>query len=367
MHAQSQTTVSGTVADAQGEPLIGVNIQQKGKTAGTISDLDGKFSIKVDENAILNVSYLGYATQEIKVNGQQQTLAVVMKEDLQLLDEVVVVGFGTQKRRDIVGAISSVSAKDVQASGQTNILAALQGSVPGLRIDNPASPSGESDVRVRGLNTLTSSNASPLYIIDGIPFYDMRAVDPNDIQSIEVLKDASAAAIYGSQAANGVFLITTKRGQGGKPTVNASFSYSLQNPVNELDLMDANEYLAFKREVLRYKVPADYEALKDDPDAMARRVLQPTEYAEYKAGRSVDPYEMLLHRNAPITETSVSVSGGEKAKYYIGANYLDNQGLVESTSFNRFSIRANIDLDINDYIRLSNYTNVFQYKSHDMA
>ncbi|MDR1682653.1 MAG: SusC/RagA family TonB-linked outer membrane protein, partial [Candidatus Symbiothrix sp.] len=367
VNAQSKTVVSGSVSDEKGELLIGVSIRQKGAIVGTISDLDGKFSLTVDAKASIVVSYVGYATQELKVSGEKQSLFIVLKEDLQLLDEVVVVGFGTQKRRDIVGAISSVSAKDLAATGQTNVLQALQGSVPGLRIDNPASPAGEPDVRIRGLNTLTSTNASPLYIVDGVPFYDMRAIDPNDIQSIEVLKDASAAAIYGSQAANGVLLITTKRGSGGKPTVSASFSYSLQNPITEPDLMDGKNYLAFKAEALRYKTPSDWDAVKDDPDALARRVLTNSEYNQWAAEIEIDPYEMMLHRNAPITETSVSIGGGEKAKYYIGANYLDNQGLVQSTFFNRFSIRANIDLDVNEYIRISNYANIFKYKSRDLT
>ncbi len=366
INAQTKTTVSGTIKDQDGEALIGASVVQKGTSNGTITDVVGHFSIQIDANSTLVFSYMGYNSQEIKITNQKN-LNVVLNENNALLDEVVVVGFGTQKRRDIVGSISSVSEKEIKTLGATNVLQALQGAVSGVRIDNPASPTGEPDVRIRGLNTLTSTNASPLYIVDGVPFYDMRSLDPNDIQSVEVLKDASATAIYGSQAANGVLLITTKRGSKGKPSVSASFSYSLQNPVNELDLMNGEEYIAFKREVLRYKASADYELVKDDPDALAQRVLNPTEYNQWATGMEVDPYEMMINKNAPIAETSISVSGGEdKAKYYVGVNYLDNQGLVRSTYFNRFSVRSNIDLNVTKGIRLSNYTNIFQYKSSDL-
>lgn len=364
--AQNSPKISGKVTANNGEILVGVSINIENTSRGTMTDSEGNYSIVADIGEKLIYSYIGF-NPETRTVGNNTIINVVLREDDKYLDEVVVVGFGTQKRRDIVGAITSVSAKDLTAAGQTNILQALQGSVPGLRIDNPASPSGEPAVRIRGLNTLTSSNASPLYIVDGVPFYDMRALDPNDIQSIEILKDASATAIYGSQAANGVLLITTKRGSAtGKPTVNLSMSYSLQNPINEPELMNGAQYIAFKKEAFRYKTPAAYEAITNEDD-LIREVLTASEYAQYAAGNEVDPYEMMLHRNAPVTETSVSVSGGEKAKYYIGANYLNNQGLVKSTYFDRFSIRANIDLDINDYIRLSNYTNLFEYKSSDLV
>lgn len=367
----SEKTITGFVKDEKGEPLVGATVLSEDKKNGTITDISGSYRITVSvTDKLLIFSFLGYESEQVLIAGKT-TLNVVLKETNTYLEEVVVVGFGNQKRRDIVGAITSVSAKDVIATGQTNVLQALQGKVPGLRIDNPASPGGEPSVRIRGLNTLTSSNASPLYIVDGVPFYDMRALDPNDIQSIEVLKDASATAIYGSQAANGVLLITTKRGVTGKPTVNAAFSYSLQNPMTEIDLMNGDQYLAFKREAFRYKNPVAYEAITSE-EQLIRTLLksdvgETSEYKQYAAGLEVDPYEMMLNRNAPITESSVSVSGGEKAKYYIAGNYLNNQGLVKTTYFDRISLRSNVDIDINNNIRLSNYMNLFQYKSSDLS
>lgn len=363
INAQSKITISGVVTDAEQEPLIGVTIMQKGTSTGTMTDLDGRFSLSVDENSALVVSYVGYAAQEIPV-GTNTVFNIVLSDDKNFLDEVVVVGFGTQKRRDIVGAVSSVSSKEILSTGQTNVLQALQGSVPGLRIDNSASPDGEPTVRIRGLNSLTSSNNSPLYIVDGVPFTDMRALDPNDIQSIEVLKDASASAIYGSQAANGVLLITTKRGSSGKPTINASFSYAIQNPMNKLDLMNGEEYLAFKREVLRNRTGAETVT---NEDLIAENLLTQSEYDQYMAGMEVDPYDMMLNSNAPVYEASVSVTGGDRAKYYVGANYMDRDGLIESTFFQRFSIRSNLDVEINKYIRLSNNTSIYQYKNSSLT
>ncbi|MCD7973264.1 MAG: TonB-dependent receptor [Candidatus Azobacteroides sp.] len=356
LQAQSpKITVTGVITDAYQEALVGVSILQKRTSNGTLTDINGNFSLYVDQNAPLIISYMGYAGKEVKATGDG-TLRIVLEEDNNLLDEVVVVGFGTQKRRDIVGAISSVSAKDVLASGQTDVLQALQGSVPGLRIDNPASPSGTPSVRIRGLNSLTSTNNNPLYVVDGIPFTDMQALDPNDIQSIEVLKDASATAIYGSQAANGVLLITTKRGSSGKATVNASFSYASQNPMTNLDLMNGEQYIAYRREIARTKgTPEDQLTVEN--------LLSSSEYAQYMAGLEVDPYEMMLNRDAPLYEASVSVSGGEKTKYYISGNYMDREGLIQSSFFKRFSIRANLDIAINDYIHLSNNTNLYEYKS----
>ena len=347
--------ISGRVVDEKGAPLVGVSVVADDMVTGTTTTSDGQFSLEVaSEETVLTFSYLGYESQSITV-GVQKNLTVVLSENDNMLDEVVVVGFGTQRRKDVVGAISSVSAKELRSSGQSNVLEAMQGSVPGLRIDIPSSPTAEPTVRVRGLNSLSSDN-TPLYIVDGVPYEDMQALNPNDIQSIEVLKDASAAAIYGSRAANGVLLITTNRSKGGETIVNASFTYSMQNPAKDPDLMTGEEYIAYKRECARTKgLSTDLVDLLTD-----------TEYKQYQAGLEIDPYEMMIHRNAPMYEASVSVQGGNKVRYYVGANYTNREGLVYGTSFERLSLRSNLDAEIGRYITLSNSTNIYTRSSDDL-
>lgn len=348
-------TVTGRVVDAKGEPIIGATIIEKGnKTNGTITDFDGNFSISISGNAVLEVSYIGYKTQTIKSKAGNK-ITITLIEDNEMLDEVVVVGFGTQKRKDVVGAIASVTAKDLKASGQNNVLEGLQGSVAGLRIDIPSSPTAEPSVRIRGLNSLSSDN-SPLYVVDGIPFEDMQSLNPNDIQSIEVLKDASAAAIYGSRAANGVLIITTKKSSKGKPIVNASFTYSFKNLMKDPELMGVEDYISYKQECALTKgLPTNIED-----------VLTASEYNVYLANKAVDPFEMMINDNAPSYESSLSVSG-DKVRYYFSVNYTNIDGLVRGTGFDRISLRNNLDIDLNKYIKLSNYTSVYLKDSQDLT
>ena len=241
--------IKGTILDATGMPVIGANVMVKGTTNGTITDMDGKFSLEVDKSAILVVSYIGYANQEIKV-GNQNTLSITMKEDAEALDELVVVGYGTVKKSDLTGSVGSVSMEDVNKVGITSADRALQGQVAGVQVNARSGQPGESMmIRVRGGNSLSGGN-EPLYVIDGMPVEGMSSdINPEDILSMEVLKDASSTAIYGSRGANGVVMITTKRGKEGKTTVDYNGYIGVSQLRKKLDLLEKDDYIAMVNEV----------------------------------------------------------------------------------------------------------------------
>lgn len=232
-------TVTGTVVEQNGEPVIGATVMEKGTANGTSTDIDGNFTINVDVKGTLVVSYIGYETQELKVDGRTR-IDITIKENEQVLDEVVVVGYGTMKKSDMTGAISSVSGKDLAKRATTNPAEALQGKIAGVNIMKSGGNAGAGvSVKIRGVKTF--GNNEPLYIIDGFPG-DINAVNPQDIQSLEVLKDGAAAAIYGSVAANGVVLITTKSGAKGDVKVDFTTYLSWTNIANKLEMLDADAY-----------------------------------------------------------------------------------------------------------------------------
>ena len=238
--AQNKKTVTGTIVDANGEPIIGANIVEKGTTNGTITDIDGNFTLEVSEKSILLVSFIGYAPQEVMV-GSQQKINVKMKEDTEMLDEVVVVGYGTQKKSDVTTAVASVSSENLKNRAAVNFGEAMAGQVPGVLIQQTnGAPGGEGlTIKVRGTGSITQSN-DPLYVVDGYPMEGgaFRLLNSSDIESIQVLKDASSTAIYGSRGANGVVIITTKKGQIGKPTVQLNAYVGFQQREKKIEMMN---------------------------------------------------------------------------------------------------------------------------------
>ena len=239
-----QRSITGVVVDAKNEPVIGASIVEKGTSNGTITDVDGKFLLKVEPNITLVISYIGYEAQEILL-GDKTNISVVLHEDNEVLDEVVVVGYGVQKKSSMTAAVASVSAKELQKQVTGNVASALQGRAPGVEILQKGGEAG-ADVKilVRGAGSFGSTE--PLYIIDGaVSGNGLNSLSSNDVQSIEILKDASAAAIYGSRAANGVVLITTKQGRAGKTVVDLSGSFSYQTPSKMLDFMNAEQWRGF--------------------------------------------------------------------------------------------------------------------------
>lgn len=341
--------IKGTILDATGMPVIGANVMVKGTTNGTITDMDGKFSLEVDKNAILVVSYIGYANQEIKV-GNQNTLSITMKEDAEALDELVVVGYGTVKKSDLTGSVGSVSMEDVNKVGITSADRALQGQVAGVQVNARSGQPGESMMlRVRGGNSLSGGN-EPLYVIDGMPVEGMSSdINPEDILSMEVLKDASSTAIYGSRGANGVVMITTKRGKEGKTTVDYNGYIGVSQLRKKLDLLEKDDYIAMVNEVS----VNDGNGILITPEQAA---LLPN-----------NDWQDLAYQTALTHSHQFSVSGGnDKTKVYSSLNYMNQEGIIKGSNYNRFALRINGDQKITDKISL-NASVAYSYGTQNTA
>lgn len=340
-------SVSGTVTDQDGEPLIGVNIQVKGSDKGTATDFDGNFILEdIDENAVLVVSYIGYQTQEVAVSGRSE-LTVTLSSDAQLLDEVVVVGYGTQKKSDLTGSVSSIPKERLELVPNVDIGQAIQGSAPGVRIETTsAGAEPNQSIQIRGRNSITASN-NPLIVLDGIPFSGGLAdINPNNVESIEILKDASSAAIYGSRGANGVILVTSKEGREGVFSVNYSGYYSMQTFSNLPKIMDGKEFYE------------EYKMIRM-PD-----LISVEEKEIYENESWVNWYDLIL-RTGHTQQHNLSVSGGGgKIKYYVSGGYLGTKGLTINDNYKRINNQINIDADIIEWITIGTRSSfIFNDKS----
>jgi TonB-linked SusC/RagA family outer membrane protein len=353
--AQQQKKVSGKVTDSSGATLPGVSVVIKGTTSGVISDMEGKYTLSnVPENAILQFSFVGMKTQEIAV-GNQATINVSMEEEAIGIEEVIAIGYGTMKKSDLTGAVSKVSSADLVKVPVSSVSQALQGRVSGVRVINDQEPGGGSTIRIRGIATI--NNAEPLYVIDGFPTGGMNNLAPNDIQSVEVLKDASATAIYGSRGANGVVLITTKSGSTGKkPTVNANIYMGIQNDIDRYDMLDATEYAILYKESLANDGLKPGEQIGGMMDYIIANNLKGTDWQEefIKTG---------FNQNY-----NVSVTGGaENSTYDVGATYSHETGIVKGGFSKKIYLHANNDYRINKHIKIGTkinyYTNSQNYGS----
>ena len=346
----AQTEIKGTVVDAKGETVIGATVMEKGTSNGTITDFDGNFTIKVKEGAILVFTYIGYQTTEVPA---QQDMKVTMKDDAEVLQEVVVTGYTTQRKADLTGAISTVSVDEMAKQNENNPMKALQGRVPGMNITADGNPSGAATVRIRGVGTLNDND--PLYIIDGVPTKaGMHELNGNDIESIQVLKDAASASIYGSRAANGVIIITTKKGKDGKIKVNFDGSIAASFYTNKIETMNASEWgkaywqasvndgLNPSNNNLGYNYDWSYDA-KGNPvlNGMTMNMYL-DENASVRAG-DTDWFKEIT-RTGVVQQYNLSVSNGsEKGSAFFSMGYYNNQGTIKDTYFNRLSARANAD------------------------
>ena len=348
MYAQSE--ISGTVVDATGESVIGATVMEKGTSNGTITDFDGNFKIKVKEGAILVVSYIGYQTQELPA---QPGMTVTLKDDAEVLQEVVVTGYTTQRKADLTGAISTVSVDEMAKQNENNPMKALQGRVPGMNIQADGNPSGAATVRIRGVGTLNDND--PLYIIDGVPTKaGMHELNGNDIESIQVLKDAASASIYGSRAANGVIIITTKKGKDGKIKVNFDGSVATSFYTNKIETMNASQWgrafwqasvndgLNPSNNNLGYNYDWSYDA---NGNPMLNRMTMNMYLDENASVRTGDTdWFKEITRTGVVQQYNVSVSNGsEKGTSFFSLGYYDNQGTIKDSYFNRLSARANAD------------------------
>jgi TonB-linked SusC/RagA family outer membrane protein len=330
--------LKGTVKDEKGEALPGVNVLVKGTQNGTISNLDGQFELNYPgAGSVLVFSFVGYTSQEVIVQSASN-LSVVLAVDNKVLSEVVVVGYGVQKKSDITGSVSSVGSERLETVPNLNVAQAIQGAVAGVMIQQSSGGAASSEsMMVRGRNSILASN-DPLIILDGIPYGGrISDINVNDVKSIEVLKDASAAAIYGSRGSNGVILITTKMGATEKPVIAYDVRYSVQKPTALPKMMNAEEYYAFKQERFPGSVTASEQAI-------------------YDAREWVD-YTKLAIRDGASTQHNLSVSGGnERTKYFVGGNYLGVKGLAVNDGYKRITTRINLDTKIADWLTLGTRT-----------
>lgn len=388
--AKEDINVTGTVYDKAGEPLPGVTVSIPGTTIGTVTDVGGKYSISVPEGSSLVFSFIGFERQTVAVNGQS-VINITLNEELMALDEVVVIGYGTQERKDISTAITSASAEDLQDRPSANFAQSLQGKLAGVRIsNNNAAPGGGSNIVIRGVSSINADN-SPLIVIDGFPLKDgynktenpLNSINPSDIESIEILKDASSSAIYGTQAANGVILVTTKKGKTGKPSITINASSGVQSMLNKIDVLNRDQFLTMMDEsrAAAYVIE-DPNFGTNNPelplwqwtDSDATRIYNWKNFTQYSAGMQ-DPYEMFYRwitvtdstKNSPyntdwqdvisqtgrVNDIQLAASGGtENVSYRVSGGYFNQEGIIKSSGYERFNFRANIDMKINEWLKM---------------
>lgn len=346
LHAQQQAkTVTGTVTDVSGEPIIGANIRIKGTTTGTITDIDGNFSIEAEPQSVIEVSYIGYLTQETVINNQK-SIRFLLKEDTKTLDEVVVIGYGVQKKADLTGSVANINTEKLNTQSNANIGQALQGKIAGVDIvSQGGAPGSGTRIMVRGIGTL--NNAFPLYIVDGMYMNSIDHINPNDIASIDVLKDASSAAIYGSRAANGVIIVTTKEGSNteGKPIIDLSVNLGISTASKFLDMLDAKGWA---------------EVTTIAHQAIGKPAL---DMATDLANKPDNDWQDIMFRPALMQNYNLAVKGGGKySTYYTGLGYFNQDGIVKGTNYQRYNIQSK-----NDYKRgiFSAGTNLIISFSHD--
>ena len=386
-----QKSIKGKVIDQAGASVPGASVIVKGTTVGVITDNNGGYTLSnIPENATLQFSFVGMVSQEVAVAGKT-TIDVKLEDETIGIEEVIAVGYGVQKKRDVSTAISSVSAEDLKDQPVSNFAQAITGKMAGVRISNTnAAPGGGSNIVIRGVSSINASN-SPLVVIDGFPMkggFDknenpLNSINPSDIESIEVLKDASSSAIYGTQAANGVILITTKKGKTGKPTINVNVSTGYQQMINKIDVLDRADFLQYMDDSrANAYIIEDPNFGTDNPNAPlwkwsdpdALRISNWAKYSQHASAMAQPgskharwitvsdaakamPYDTNwqdeITRTGKVNDVQLSASGGtDNVSYMVSGGYFDQQGIVPTSGYNRFSFRANVDLKINDIIKV---------------
>ena len=333
-------TVTGQVVDATGETVIGATVMELGTSNGTATDIDGNFSLKVSKaTATLTVSSVGYETQKVGVDGRTN-IKITLAENTQVLNEVVVVGYGTIKKKDLTGSVGSLSKKNFESSSLSNVGQALQGRLAGVQVVDDGTPGNNVTIKVRGLGTINDSD--PLVVIDGIPTdLGLSQLNMNDVERVDVLKDASATAIYGSRGANGVVMITTKRGAKGDGTINVNANWAIQKATNVPKMLNAQQYAALSNEMLdNGGYPTNYEWI--DPSAVQG---------------NTDWLDALLRTGFKQEYTFAYSGGTEKNQYYISGGIMDHKGIVESVKYRRYSFKINNDAQVKSWLKFQTSVN----------
>ena len=346
--------ITGKITDTAGEGLIGASIAVKGTTTGTVTDADGAFTLAVSNESVLVISYTGYNTKEETV-GTRTVIDISLEENINELAETVVVGYGTQRKSQLTGAISSITSKQITELPITNARQALQGRAAGVDVVQAGSRPGQGPtVRIRGRRSIQASN-DPLYVVDGIPLAGgIDDINPQDIQSMEVLKDASATAIYGSRGANGVVIVTTRRGKSGKSVVSFDTYYGISEALGRIDVMNGPEFAEYKRESRR--AIGTYPAGPATAEADAKLFTDPVELDGIAKNRSTD-YQDYLLRQGTIQSHQLGVSGGDKKTLFnISANYFNDKGIIYNQDFTRYTFRLNLDHQISQNVKIGTST-----------
>jgi TonB-linked SusC/RagA family outer membrane protein len=343
---EKKRKLQGSIFDKNtGEALIGANIIIKGTSTGTISDYNGNFNLDVNDNSVLTINYIGYKKIEIPV-GQNQKIKVQLEDNAFNINEVVVVGYGTSKKMDLTSSISSISAKDLKSQPAVSSETFLQGRAAGVQVaSNSGAPGSTVSVKIRGV--VSSGNTEPLYVVDGMPMssgggdnsFGINSLNPSDIESIQILKDASSAAIYGSRGSNGVVLITTKRGKSGKPTINLETYFGTQNQAHKISVLNKNQYKQYYDMLGPYQIKAtsnpDYAVFSDSK--------------LYETLPDID-WQNQIFNSAPTSNVQLSLSGGsENSVFMISVGNTSQDGLVKGSTYNRTNFRINSDHTINKW------------------
>ena len=353
---QDLKKITGRIKDNSGEPIVGVNVVEKGTTNGAITDINGNFSIEVVTGAVLQISYIGYNTQDIKIT-DKTSYNIVLKEDVEALDEIVVVGYGTMRKRDLTGAVSQLKGDEIADLPLRSASDALQGKAAGVTITSTSgTPGAMGTVRIRGVGTINDND--PLYVVDGLPQTDIGWLNPKDIESMEVLKDASAQAIYGARAANGVILITTKKGTTGtsyKSTIDFDMMVGVQNAAKTYDMLDAEGFIKYKN--MAYE--ASSKPLLDD-FATPKKIETILSFLDKNGGRAgTNWWNEIKNSNAISQNYNLSLSGGlDKLRYRSSFSYMKQDGIIKSTDYERLSGRLNLDSEVYKWLSVSLNTNV---------
>lgn len=383
IYSQAQNkTIRGTVLDSSNEPITGASVVVKGTTNGTVTDLDGKFTLTVKDSDVLVITYLGYVPQELKTSGKSE-VTIVLQEDSQVLDELVVIGYGTVKKSDLTGAVSRMDAEKLGERPIARVEQALQGAMSGVQVRTVTGEPGQDlNIRVRGAASINASS-SPLYVVDGVPTSSLIGLNPSDILSMEVLKDAASAAIYGSRGSNGVIIVTTKKGKSGKPSITFTASYGVQNLEKKLDLLSGEEWIDFyikyndanylnqarNRGVTNASIsdPNDvrmkniggniskpnYQVILDDRwfNYVGDDVRKAHTYQQNDEELAMLDWQDKFYRTAPVMDINVNLSGGVGGTtYMVSAGYYNQDGIATGTNYKRMSIRANVESKINNWL-----------------
>ncbi|WP_255491366.1 SusC/RagA family TonB-linked outer membrane protein [Dysgonomonas sp. ZJ279] len=345
--AQDQNKITGVITDQQGEPIIGASVVVKGTTTGAISDIDGVFSLDVDNNAVLTISYIGFVSQEIPTLGKSN-LKIILKEDSKILDEIVVVGYGVMRKSDLTGSVSSISAQTIKDKPVANIGEALQGRASGVQVISSGKPGDNVSFRIRGISTI--NNSEPLLVIDNVPTdMPLNALNMEDVESVDVLKDASATAIYGSRGANGVVIVTTKRGKSGDGSISLSANWGVQEATSMPKMLNASQFASLHNEMIKNYNNPNYTQRPDfaDPSAL---------------GTGTNWLDELF-RAAVMQNYTLSYSGGnDKSNYYVSGGVLDQEGIILNTSYRRYTFQFNSESKVRPWLKFGNNVTL----SHDI-